>query len=42
MFLSGWISNNQITAIFYQVIHRDIQNGINLGIWDWYSAGLYS
>lgn len=36
MVLSGSVSNNQITAIFYQAHHRDIQKGINLVLWDWY------
>lgn len=35
MFLSGSVSNNQITAIFYQASHRDIQKGINFALWDW-------
>lgn len=36
MVLSGSISNNRITAIFYQPGHRDIQKDFNLALWDWY------
>lgn len=36
MVLSGSVSNNQITAIFYQAGHRDIQKDINLALWDWH------
>jgi hypothetical protein len=36
MVLSGSVSNNQITAIFYQADHRDIQKDINLALWNWY------
>jgi len=36
MALSGSVSNNQVTAIFYQAGHRDIQKDINLALRDWY------
>jgi len=35
MFLSGWISNYQITAILYQLSHKHIQKGRNLEMWEW-------
>jgi len=40
MLLSGSVSNNQITGIFYQAGHRDIQKGINFALWDWYFRGV--
>lgn len=36
MVLSGSVSNNQITAIFYQAGHRDIQKDISCALRDWY------
>ncbi len=32
MFLSGSVSNNQITAIFYQASYRNIQKAIGLAM----------
>jgi hypothetical protein len=36
MFLSGLVSNYQITAIIYQADHRDIQKDINHVLRDWH------
>lgn len=33
-FLSGLVSNIQITVIFYQPSHTDIQKDINIEMWD--------